>query len=168
MDNYKFAVIYGKDDNEKDIQAGKIEKYGNIELGDLNHIDYLLEYIDNKFSNVDMFKALNNRHTPEIAAFLISRLGNVVFLNATKNAKRYGKSGIFIMPDEISDKQKEALYSFYEEIKDFSITIIYNLKIVDGFLDGVNLAPVNREDSKKILDSFFEKVTTEEKENIVK
>lgn len=167
MDNYKFAIIYGKDDSERDIQAGKIEKYGNIELGDLNHIDYLLEYIDNKFSDVDMFKALNNRHTPEIAAFLISRLGHVVFLNATKNAKRYGKTGIFIMPDEITEKQKETIYSFYEEIKDFSVTIIYNLKITDGFLDGVNLAPVNKEDSKKLLDSFFIKITEEQKEKIV-
>jgi hypothetical protein len=168
MDNYKFAIINGEDNSEKDIQAGKVERYGNIEFGDLNHIDYLMEYIDNKFSDVPMFKSLNNRHTPEIAAFLISRLGYIVFLNATKNAKRYGKTGIFIMPDEITDKQKEALYSFYEEIKDFSVTIIYNLKIVDGFLDGVNLAPVNKEDSKKLLDSFFSKLTEDQKENIIK
>ena len=168
MDNNKFAVIYGNEDSKRDIRDGQIEKYGDIEFSDLNHIDYLMEYISQKFKDVEMFKALYNRHSPEVAAFLISRLGHAVFLNATKNAKKYGKSGIFIMPDEISDKQKEALYSFYEEIKDFSITIIYNLKIVDGFLDGVNLASVNREDSKKTLDSFFEKVNIIPKENIVK
>lgn len=168
MDNNKFAVIYGNEDSKRDIRDGQIEKYGDIKFSDLNHIDYLMEYISQKFKDVEMFKALNNRHSPEVAAFLISRLGHAVFLNATKNAKKYGKSGIFIMPDEISDKQKEALYSFYEEIKDFSITIIYNLKIVDGFLDGVNLASVNREDSKKTLDSFFEKVNIVPEENIVK
>lgn len=168
MDNNKFAVIYGNEDSKRDIRDGQIEKYGDIEFSDLNHIDYLMEYISQKFKDVEMFKALSNRHSPEVAAFLISRLGHAVFLNATKNAKKYGKSGIFIMPDEISDKQKEALYSFYEEIKDFSITIIYNLKIVDGFLDGVNLASVNREDSKKTLDSFFEKVNIFPEENIVK
>jgi len=163
MDNYKFAVIYGNEDCEKNIEDGKIEKYGDIKLSDFNHIDYLLEFIDSKFHDVNMFKTLNNRHTPEIAAFLISRFGHTIFLNATKDAKKYGKSGIFIMPDKISKKQKEAIYSFFEEIKDFSITIIYNLKIVDGILDGISLAPINKEESKKLLNSFFVKVAEEQK-----
>ncbi len=168
MDNYKFAVIYGNVDSKGDIKDSHIERYGDIEFGDLNHIDYLMEYISKRFKDVEMFKALSNRHSPEVAAFLISRLGHVVFLNATKNAKKYGKAGIFIMPDQISEEQKRAIYSFYEEVKDYSITIIYDLKVVDGILDGVNLAPVNREDARKLLDSFFTKTENKKVEKIVR
>ncbi len=161
MENYKFAIIYGNDDSKRNIEVGKIEKYGDLRIGDLNHIDYLIEYIDSKYSDIDMFKVLNNRHAPEIAAYLISRLGSVVFLNATKDAKKYGKTGFFMMPDAITEEQKESMYAFCSEIKDFNVSIYYNLKIVDGFLDGANLFPMAREEPQKLLDSFFNKVKEE-------
>ncbi len=162
MDNYKFAIIYGNDDRKRNIEAGKIEKHGDIQNGDLCHIDCLIEYIDDKYSDVEMFKVLNNRHAPEIAAFLISKLGSVVFLNVTKDAKKYGKSGFLMMPDVISEKQKETMYAFCNEIKDYNVSIFYNLNIVDGFLDGANLVPMNREEPQKLLDSFFNKIKEEQ------
>lgn len=163
MENYKFAIFYGDENKKKEMQDGKVEKFGNILLEDFNHIHYLIEYIDNNFSDIPLFKSLNKRHSPEIAAFLISRLGNIVFLNVTQNIKRFGKSGIFVMPDKITEKQKTTLYYFLEEIKDFSITIIYKLKIVDGILDGDNLVQGDKDNSKNLLDSFFSKLSENEK-----
>lgn len=164
MDNYKFAIIYGNDDCKRNIEDGRIERYGNLITGDLNHIDYLIEYINSKYSDVEMFKILNDRHAPEIAAFLISRLGSVVFLNVTKDVKKCGKSGFIMMPDVISEKQKETMYIFCNEIKDYNVSIFYNLNIIDGFLDGDNFVSMEKEEPHKLLDSFFNKIKEEQEE----
>jgi hypothetical protein len=85
MDNFKFSLIY-KDDDKRGFLDGQVEKVGNLQK-DKDHIDLFLEYIEKNFKSEPIFKALNRKHQPEIAAFLISRYRHIVLINTTKNVE---------------------------------------------------------------------------------
>lgn len=102
MDNYKIAIIYGNNDDKRNIKDGSIELLGKQTQDDL-HIMNLINYLNEKYSDVDFFKQITIRHMPEIPSYFITQFGHAVFLNMTKNVQKYGKCGMFLMPDNISD-----------------------------------------------------------------
>ena len=144
MDNYKIAII-----------NDKVDKIGDTNVEDYMHIQVLIDYIKKHYKEHKMFDVLNTRHSPEIAAYLISRLGNIVFLNITKDVKKYGKTGIFIMPDEIDEELKERVIEFSKSVNDYSITIFYDLEIKDGLLDSKINSSVEFNNPQEMLISFF-------------
>lgn len=146
MDNYKIAII-----------NDKIDKIGDTSVEDSMHIQVLIDYIKEHYKENKMFDILNIRHSPEIAAYLISRLGNIVFLNITKDVKKYGKTGIFIMPDEIDDGLKEKVIDFSRSIDDYSVTIFYDLDIKEGVLDSKNSSSIEFNNPKELLVDFFDR-----------
>lgn len=158
MDDYKITILYGNNDSVKNIKKGTFENIGNMKTDtDIPHIQLFLDYINNLYKDVKMFDILNERHSPETAAFLISRLGNIVFLNITKEHKKYGKLGIFIMPDHIDYIMQEQLLKLSETIKDFSISIYYDLEVKDGLLDSKIISFVDSKTPKEVLTAFFKK-----------
>lgn len=160
MDNYKLAFLYGKDDITRNIIAGQLEKYGNI-LEDKLHIECLLKYIKEKGFTEDIFNKLTIKHAPEVVAYLISKKGHIVFLNITKKIKTQGKNGLFIIPDDISPLLEESLFMFADSIKDFNVSILYNLRLSEGFLDGKELVPEFNENPRTMLERYFEETKKE-------
>lgn len=160
MDKYKIAFIYGKADLNRNIKEGQIEKYGDLD-DDSYHIIYLLEYIKEKQFNDNIFSKLNPSHLPEVVSYLISRMGHIVFLNTTKNESKYGKSGMFIIPSDISQITEDSLFIFADIIKDFSVRILYDLNLSSGFLDGDELIPSSKENPRTMLERYFEKIKKE-------
>ena len=71
------------------------------------HSEALLEYAKDNYKNIPIFSKLNYRHTPETISYFYTLLGDVVFLNTTKDIKRHGYTGLFILPLEVSPEQKE-------------------------------------------------------------
>lgn len=85
------------------------------------------------------------------------------FFNTTKDIKKYGKTGMFLMPNTISDIQKQALYQFAQTIKDFSINIFYDLNIIDGFLEGDECYSIENESPEVVLEMHFKKIQNQTK-----
>lgn len=54
MDNYKITIIYGNNDDKRNIKDGSIELLGNQTQDDL-HIMNLINYLNEKYSDVDFF-----------------------------------------------------------------------------------------------------------------
>ncbi len=154
MEDCKIAFIYGKDDEKRKTYEGQIEKYGKIEE-DLLHSTCLLQYAKERCSHIEIFTRLNYRHRPEtIGYFFTAILDDIVFLNTTKNIEKYGKTGVFLMPEEPTEIQKEAVYQFAQEINDFSVNVLYDLSLQDGILEGKEMLD---KDPIQMLDAYFSK-----------
>lgn len=157
IDSYKLAIIYGKEDNIKNIKDGQIEMRGNAYDFDVIHIKCLLDFAKERYPEVEIFKRLNYKHTPEIASYFLTLLDNIVFLNTTKDIEKYGKTGIFMMPKTFSEMQIDTLISFTENLKDYSISICYDLELVDGILESKELHSLDKKQAIKLLETYLQK-----------
>lgn len=155
MENYKLVFIYGVNDPNKNIKNGEMEGIGDVQDETLLHINCLLDYAKTKYPNIPIFQQLNNRHRPETVAYFLTLLGHIVFFNTTKNVKKHGKSGLFMFPKEITEEQKETLSKFCKTIEDFSITVTYDLQLVDGILDSKEFSMAEVNSPSHIINSFF-------------
>ena len=113
MEHIKFAVINDmevENDSSIEIVYGDDETY---------HYDLLTKYIKNKGLDKDN-PNLNYADANSLALFLREQ-GKIVFLNKTsyKRLINSGESGIFIMTDYLSEKQKESLIEFNKYITNF-------------------------------------------------
>ena len=142
------------------IHKDKIDGIGSIYDEDDFHTNSLLEYAKKNHLDNPIFEKLNKRHQPETIAFFYTKLyDDIVFLNTTSipndQAIHYTKQGLFLLPDNISDNQKENLYLFLDKIKDYSIGICYDLDVIDGILDGKNLYSYENKTPKDMMDLYF-------------
>lgn len=128
MIDFKCAIIYGYDDERRNIKNGQIEKIGNINSGEL-HIKCLLDLINRRYHDIKLFNNLNENHQPEVASYLLSLLGNIIFLNTKQT-----KLGILIYNNEFNDEQKKTLMDLVSKLSDYTIYIYNDLRIEDGIL----------------------------------
>ena len=155
MNDYKLAIIHGKDDEKRNIKAGQMEKVGNVADSDVLHVTCLLDYAKQKYPDIEIFHNLNYRHRPETVGYFFTLLGDAIFFNTTKNVAKYGKEGMLMLPQEISPLQKEKLFELSKTISDFSLIIISDLTLEDGFVMGENKYPLNKETPCEMLTNYF-------------
>lgn len=149
MNDYKLAIINDIDN--------MIEKCGSINNDDL-HINCLLNYIKEKYSDNKLLNQLNGRHTPETVGYYLTLFdNNILFFNTTSDVFKYGRTGFFMLPKEISNSQKEKLYEFASELTDYSVDIAYDFTVDDGFLNASELKSSDTGDVINLLDTYFEK-----------
>ena len=158
MDEYKLAFIYGDTDQKRKIVEGQIERVGDIHDEDVLHIRCLLDYARERYSDVEIFQRLNLRHKPETVAYFFTLLfHHAVFLNTTKDITNYGKTGMLMLPDKLTDIQRESLCSLMREIDDFSIGIFYDLRIEEGILEGKEIYSADCESPLKVFEHYLDK-----------
>lgn len=162
MDDKKIAFIFGSTKEEVGIYEGEIEKIGSIKDQDV-HSTCLADFGKEKYPERG-FKIFNSKYAPTTISyyFIIEPLYHAVFLNTTKyldngSVSYHGKTGILILPNKITDKQKESLEKFLDEIYDYSIHIEYDLKNIDGFIEGSDLKPEMKENPISIFNHYLEK-----------
>lgn len=149
MNDYKLAII-------NDIDS-VVERRGSIDNDDL-HINCLLNYIKEKYSDNKLLNQLNGRHTPETVGYYLTLFdNNILFFNTTSDVLKYGRTGFFMLPKEISNFQKEKLYEFASELTDYSVDIAYDFTVDDGFLNASELKSSDTGDVINLLDTYFEK-----------
>ena len=163
MDDYKIAVIYGKDDPEKNIKDGMIEAFGDIHDQDLLHIDCILEHARKRYPEVAIFKQLTDRHRPEVVACIYTLLGNVVFFNTTKDIKKYGRTGLLMLPDELTDNQIQSLQELTKKIHKYNITISYELNFEEGVPVDKEMYPISNETPQELLNKYLTKTSQAKK-----
>lgn len=160
MDDKKIAFIFGSDKEESGIYEGEIEEIGDIKDGYF-HSTCLLEFAKEKYPEIGVFKRLTNKHNPEAISFFYAKLFNhIIFLNTTKynedgSIGKHGKTGLFLIPDTITEKQKEGLSVFLDKISEYKITIIYDISIENGLFDGKEVISISREEPKEVFNKFF-------------
>ena len=119
------------------------------------HSVYLLDYAKQKYDS-EIFKRLNFRHRPQVISyFLVSLYNDIIFLNTTKDVKKYGYMGILILPDSISASQEESLHSFLDKIENFDIFLATDLTLKEGLVQANELYPVSNETPKDLVKRYL-------------
>lgn len=138
MDNYKFAIIFGNDNEKNNTSDGEVIHYGDNLNGEL-HIKSFLRFIEEYYNEDTMLSKINIYHQYSIPAYLLTKMGNIVIANSTDLAeeelKKYGRSSIIFLPDTITPKQYESLIEIFDELKEYDIMIDSNIRIENGFLN---------------------------------
>lgn len=112
---------------ENEIKVAIIEENGNIDkmlFGEEDHYHFyhLGEYARNHYSMEELigtdFKNTNS------LSLTLREFGNIVFLDNTSYidgvVSKHGKTSIMMLPDEITEEQKNALSVFENDIKDYN------------------------------------------------
>ena len=165
IDKYKIVFIHGDQFKEKGLEDGKIEFCGAYEEDNLHSFN-LLTYAKEKFSEMPIFNQLNVRHQPEVIAYFLTKLGIMVFLNSTKydeiSLKKYGRSGIFLMPDSPTEKQQNTLLELTNTMSSFDTSINYNLLMEDGILNSKQISNINQEKPIDLANKYLKKINTKD------
>ncbi len=127
IENLKIILIFGKKKVDGQLRDGQIEKIP-VEEDDTAHYFYMKEYLKEHFKNEEeVQKSVKERHDVNSIFYEIQKLGHIAFAENT-SAPTY-KTGIFYMPNEISEKQRKSLKKLQKqlEIEDYNITEFLNL-----------------------------------------
>ena len=154
--NNKIVFIYGDEKLEKGIIEGKIERVGDIN-DDCFHATTLINFAEKNYPEVSIFNSLNNRHRPEtISYFYTAFFNHIVFLNISSARNNVlQKKGVFLIPNDITEKQEQSLYEFADEISDYEVGIYYDLKLEDGVLDEKGISSTSNETPSQLIDKFL-------------
>lgn len=150
VNDFKAVVINGVN-NKGDID-GNIDYVGNLDEYGF-HVDALIEYAINKYPDVSVFSQIPNNCEFDVPIFFLIWLNNIVYVNVSD--VRHGKKGIVFFPDEISLKQKEALYNFARGLSNVNITVIYDMDFDDGLVYSHEFDCKRGISFDKVLDDFF-------------
>ena len=65
-----------------------------------------------------------------------------------------------MLPNQLTEKQKEGIEKFLDEVCDYSVSILYNLNIDTGMIDGSEIVSISKEDPHSVFKSYLEKTKT--------
>ena len=119
INDYKAVIINGVN-NKGDIN-GNVDYVGNLDEYGF-HIDALIEYALEKYPDVQVFSKIPSNCEFDVPIFFLTWLNNIVYVNVSD--VKHGKKGIVFFPDEVSLKQKEALYDLMLMLQLFIIWIL--------------------------------------------
>lgn len=155
MENYRLAFIHGVDNPSYDVLDGEIEKYGlNEEFN--THNCCIAHYTKGKFFDVPQFQNMSDNPYFDAVAYLLTKTTNsIIFVNTTSQESKYfdkhGKTGHFIMPRNLTDKQKISLIEFVNNISDFNVDVYHSLVYNDGIIESDLMVLGNPDQIKNYL-----------------
>lgn len=151
MEEIKLAIISGEN-SEFD---GKIHCF-NIDDQELFHSTIFLNYIKEYYGTNQELKNIDLDNANSMMLFLREQ-GNVVFVNDTtyKNGipDKHGRTGIFAMPDSLSESQTESLKEFNEKIEDYDGLQIWHS--FESHMECKNLFTKDKSQVKTVIDYFI-------------
>lgn len=127
IENLKMAIIYGKKEVDGVNKDGIMEKIYKEEE-DTAHYFYMKDFLQTHFKDEQLVQdSLNQKRDVNSIFYEMQKLGHIVFAENTSNY-RY-KSGVFYMPNDISNKQKHTLRMLQEQLQkeDYNIIEFINL-----------------------------------------
>ena len=136
----KLEIIYGKKKVDGKNKDGETEKIYKDEV-DTYHYYYLVDFLKTHFKDEEELQASVGKVNANSIYYEIQKLGHIVFAeNTSPNSKH--KTGIFYMPQGISDKQKKALDSLRKFLEggEYFITLFTNLsRDEEGIMRGTTM-----------------------------
>lgn len=152
IEKIKVLLLFGKRNVDGEERDGQVEKI-LVEEDDTAHYFYMKDYLKDHFKDEDELQVTaREKHDVNSIFYEIQKLGHIAFAENTSTPNY--KTGIFYMPNEISDKQRESLKKLQKqlELEDYNITEFLNLhRDENGILLG------NQKNGKaSILEEFTE------------
>lgn len=152
----KIAIIHGDNPVDGINKNGQID-YINCTLEDeYFHIVLMLKYLENNYKdnetlqNYDIYTSINK------IAITLTKLGEIVFLNTTTYRKdmleKHGRNGILIVPENITEEQKNSIFELKEKLLKFKEIQIWS-NITDDFHAKMQFG------TPDIIDDFFKTKT---------
>ncbi len=136
IEKLKIAIIYGKREVDGLNKNGVIEKIYKDE-DDTAHCFYLKEFLEQNLKSEKEIQASAMTRDSNSIFFELQKLGHIGFAEST--SKKAYKEGIFYMPKTITEKQKDTLKQFKNQLdkEDYNIMIFANLyRDKDGVIMG--------------------------------
>lgn len=100
----KIVLFYGMDPVDGQVKNGVCDRIGGSNQEEI-HILCFQEFCKSHFLDIKAFQNLSIRSSIDIVSYFLSQvMGHAVFLNSTKDIKKYGYSGIFVMPPELTEE----------------------------------------------------------------
>ena len=120
----KIAVIHGNNPVDGINKNGKIDYIKCTLEDEYFHIVLILDYLKNNYKNNETLQSYDIYTSINKIAITLCHLGEVIFLNTTSYRKemleKHGRSGIFILPDNITEEQKNGILELKEKISKFN------------------------------------------------
>lgn len=140
----KIAIIHGEEklDGQIDYITCNLE---NEKI----HIAMMLDYLKTHYLEDNFLQSSNIYTSINSIALYLCRKGNAIFLNTTSYNKemlmKHGRNGILIMPQNITENQKESLQELKEKISKINELQVWydiqednNAKVVFGNVDVID------------------------------
>ena len=128
IEKLKIAIIYGNRIVDGEMKDGVMEKIYRDD-DDTAHYFYIKEFLENHLKNEEEVQAILSKKNNDVNSIFyeIQKLGHIVFAENTSNLKH--KSGIFYIPKNLTNNQKQTLATMKNqlEIEDYNILTFFNL-----------------------------------------
>lgn len=117
------------------------------------HVDYLLEYGQKKYPDVQVFNILSVNHFYQVIIYFLSVFNNIVYLNISISKQQ--QKGLLFMPDEVSEKQKDSLLKMAKDSPNVNVQILYDLKLNDGNIDLQEFDAMRGSSFEDVINDYF-------------
>lgn len=147
MEDLKFAFIFGETKVDSENKDGYIER--SLIDDESAHIEYVVDYLKTHFKDDQYLQNISVSTSPHQVAIYLKDLGHITFYNITSYRDgipiRNQKSGLLILPDELTENQKASLEEFGREIEDYNDLQIWQNFYRDesGFLNCNSMSNLN-------------------------
>jgi len=155
IDDYKMAVI--PSDGHLELEEGEIKYFGEMNFYLLH--DYAFrQFCQNYYPEILSQPGVSKNSPAELYAYYLQLDSNIVIANLTHSStiEKHGKEAMIFMPEQISDKQKEALKSLMYEADDYNFFILYHFTLENNYPNSQNIFQTKDETPQDLLNRYFE------------
>ena len=138
-------------------QSGKVDAMGTVGDG-IFHVDYLYDYINDKYYNDPEFSSLENEYRRDVFAFHLGNYGYVVFYNGISEGFQYG---MFYFPKELTAEQLKTMRNL--DLGNQKVAVCYDLEDFGTFIHSNMLGEDGSSTLKEVLDEYSELKPVNEK-----
>ncbi len=168
MDEYRLALICGNIEETDKLKDGMTIKLGKLGIEDL-HGAILLDFAEQHYPNIPWLERYRNSYHAEVIAYFYTLMGYIVFFNTTKENKKYGNNGLFMMPRKITPKQEASLQKLASELNGYDVDLVYHLHVADGLVDGEVISKSkNLKTPSQLVSHYLSNFVQKEEENCKK
>ena len=159
----KIAIIHGPNPMDGKDMDGEITR---LETEDEHeqHIVTLVDFLRRHYKDDQNLQQLKMTHPIQTACYVFTCLGDIVFIDTTgANPKSHVGIGTFMMPKELTEKQKVGLQKFQNHIAYYNdVRIDYDIQYDEGIFDSQTLRGTGK-NAVSVIDRYLEKVATSKK-----
>lgn len=161
----KIGIIHGPNPMDGKDMDGEITLL-ETEDEQEQHIVTVIDFLKTHYKDDPNLQQLKITHPIQTACYVFTHLGDIVFVDTTgANPKSHVGIGIFMMPETITEKQKDGLKKFKNKIAHYNdVRIDYNIIYDQGFFDSQTLRGTG-EFAVNVIDKYLDKVVDIQKEN---
>lgn len=159
----KIGIIHGPNPMDGKNMDGEITL---LETDDEReqHIVTVIDFLKTHYRDDKNLQQLKITHPIQTACYVFTRLGDVVFIDTTgANPRSHVGIGTFMMPESITEKQREGLQKFKNRIAHYNdVRIDYQIEYNQGFFNSQTLRGTG-DSAANVIDQYLSKFVNAQK-----